>query len=394
MKRREFLAATTGVLVTIAGCTGDSGRTLPVDPTGAWRHHAHDPRNTSNADVSVPARGNLVWNAGDAHVAAPLVDDGTVYSVAETATALDAETGKQLWDSELPGTTKQTPALDDDNLIVATDQRLLALSRDDGTEQWSVPLPRPARRPVTLSTEPPLVTVPLAARRGKPGLLAYDTSTGDKVWEESTLAARMTAIEEKTVYTTGYKQDGNTGVVRGLSITDGTQLWEAELESPDTAPVVSDTGVLVADGGTLAIHDIDSGMRDRSLGTFGDRIGTVPAVADDTVYVTTQNRAIVAVSLNDESIRWRKDAGVVNDTGISVGRDAVVASVTNLHEYDLAGIAAFEREDGALRWEHPIEGFDAYPSTPPILAEESVFYTSNESSGVVALGDLPPSDKE
>jgi outer membrane protein assembly factor BamB len=394
VNRREFLAVSAGtVAASTAGCIGGSDRTLPDAPAGDWTHHAHDPRNTGAADVTVPPRGTPAWDRGDAGVATPLVDDGTVFSVAANATALDAETGERLWDVELPGEAERTPALDDDRLVVATDRRLLALARADGTERWSVELPRPARGAVTVAADGSIVTVPLAARRGAPGLVAYDAGTGDRLWDEATLSARATAVTDGTVYTTGYGEDGDTGVVRGLSATDGTRLWETALDAPDTPPVVADAGVLVGDGGTLAVHDPSDGTRRGSLGSFGDRIVAPPAVADGTAFVASGDGALVAVSVADGETLWRRETGVVVDTGVGVGRGAVVASVTNLQGDDLAGVAAFERSDGAVRWEHGIEGFDAYPSTPPALADGAVFYASNESSGVVALGDLPPSDE-
>lgn len=393
MDRREFLAASAGAAVVLAGCSSDSGRALPGDPSGDWTHRAHDARNTGSASVTVPARGTPAWDTGVGGTAAPLVEGGTVYAVASAATALDAETGEQLWRVDLPGRAEYAPALTDELLVVATDQRILGLGRGDGSEQWSVELPRPAGGPVTVAADPPLVTVPLVARRGAAGVLAYDSETGDRLWEASTLSARATAVDDGTMYTTGYKQDGNTGVVRGLSATDGERVWERDLDSPGPSPVVTDAGVVVADGGTLAVHAPSDGTRRRSLGDFGDRIETVPAVADGTAYVTSAERALVAVSVADGETLWRADAGVVADTGVSVGRDAVVASVTNLREYSLAGVAAFERSDGTVRWEHPVEGFDAFPTTPPVLAEGAAFYASNESSGVVALGDLPPTDE-
>jgi hypothetical protein len=93
--RRTFLAVSEGAAVAVAGCFGESGRALPSDPAGDWSHHAHDVQNTGAADVSVPERGNRAWDGGPASVAAPLVDDGVVFSVAETATALDATSGDQ-----------------------------------------------------------------------------------------------------------------------------------------------------------------------------------------------------------------------------------------------------------------------------------------------------------
>jgi hypothetical protein len=41
---------------------------------------------------------------------------------------------------------------------------------------------------------------------------------------------------------------------------------------------------------------------------------------------------------------------------------------------------------------HETQGFDAFLGTPLLLGARVVFYMSNESSGVVALGDLPPTD--
>jgi len=392
MNRREFLAVSTGAAVAVTGCLGDSGRSLPVDPTGDWTHHAHDAQNTGAADVTVPERGNRAWDAGAAHVAAPLVDDGTVFSVAESATALDATTGEQEWEVDLPGAAEQTPALNDSKLLVATDQQIVALEREDGGDLWSIDLPRPARQPVTVAADASLMTVPLAAQQGTPGLVAYDTETGDEVWTNGTLSPRATAIADGTVYATGYKQDGNTGVLRGLDVSDGSQLWEIELDSPDTPPVIADAGVLVGDGGTLAVYDPTDGTRQQSLGQFGERIEAPPAVAGETVFVTASDGTINAVSVANGDRLWRQNTGVVADTGISIGRETVVAAATNLPDASLAGIVAYKRSDGTARWEHAIEGFDAYPSTPPVLADEAVYYVSNESSGVVALGDLSPTD--
>lgn len=394
MERREFLAISAGAAVAVAGCLGESGRTLPVDPTGDWTHHAHDAWNTGAADVAVPDRGNRAWDAGAASVAAPLVDDGIVFSVSATATALDARSGDQMWEVDLPGVADRTPALADGQLHVATDEQLIALGREEGEELWSIDLPRPARRPVTVDTAASVVTVPLAAQQNVSGLIAYDVGTGDDMWTDETLAARTAAIADDVVYVTGYKQDGDTGVLRGLDVTDGTQLWERELDHPDTSPVVADAGLLVGDGGTLAVHDPSDGTRQRTLGQFGDRIEALPSVTADTAFVSSYEGDLIAVSIPDGERRWQRDAGVVVDTGVSVGRDAVVAAATNLPEANLAGIVAYERGDGAVRWEHAIKGFDAYPSTPPVLADQAVFYVSNDSSGVVALGDLPPADGE
>jgi outer membrane protein assembly factor BamB len=385
MQRRTFLAALTGSIGVLSGCLGDSGRALPEPPGGNWRQRARDAENTAAADATVPSRGTPAWEEGELGVADPVVDDGTVFCVGDVVTALDARTGDKTWEHELPGTAENAPALTDEAMLVAAAQHLLALDRADGAELWSTSLPRPADG--ALTADPPLVTVPLAPRRGETGLLAIDIGTGDRIWGDRTLAARSTAIGQHGVHVTGYKQDGNTGIIRGLAIDDGSELWTVELEHPDTAPVVADDVVLTCDDGTVAARDPADGTRLRELAAFDDRIEAPPATADGTAYLGTtfETRAI---STSDGSTIWQHDGGV--SAGISVGRDAVVVATEVLPEASAGGIAAFERSSGDIRWEHQIEGFDAIPTTAPVLADGAVFHGSNESDGVVVLGDLPP----
>jgi outer membrane protein assembly factor BamB len=230
------------------------------------------------------------------------------------------------------------------------------------------------------------------ARQESSGLVAVDAETGDRLWNHPTLAARTTAIDGDRAFTTGYRQDGETGILRALSVEDGSLLWETELAHPDTEPVVADGELLVTDEGALAVYDPEDGTRRRALGTFGDRISEPPAVADGIAFLGSQSQGIVAVSIADGSTVWRRSDSAYR--GLSVGTETLVTSGESLPESSLAGLAAFDRSDGTVRWEHQIEGFDAFPSTAPVLADGAVYYTSNASSGVVALGDVPGKDDE
>jgi len=372
-----------GSLAGLAGCSGDSARTLPSRPTGAWRQHAHDARNTGVADVVVPPRGTRAWDAGTAQLAAPLVDDGIVFAVSEAVSAMDAQTGDEQWRVELEGTADYTPGLVDDRLLVATESRVRALSRADGTERWSVSLPRPIDGALTVASDLPLL-VPIADT----GLLALDPETGERLWRAPMLGVNPAAVADGTVYVTGYKQDGNTAAVRGLAAADGTRQWEIELEAPDSPPVVGDGALLVAAGETLSVHDPTDGTRKRTLGPFDGRLQVPPAVTDGTAFVATDS-SLQAVSIADGSQVWRADLQVMTDTGVSAGRETVVAPVLDLPDAGGPGLTALARSDGTTRWEHSIDGFDAVVSTPPILADGAVFYVSTESAGVTALGDLP-----
>lgn len=61
---------------------------------------------------------------------------------------------------------------------------------------------------------------------------------------------------------------------------------------------------------------------------------------------------------------------------------------------NLAGLTVLNRSNRVVWWEHQIEGFNAFQSTAPVLADRMVYSTSNANSGVVALGDMPGNDEE
>lgn len=399
LSRRRALAAGAGALAALAGCAGWPGRSggarsLTTRPTGEWGHRAHDARNTATAAVTVPSRVAPAWDRGEAHTAAPLVSGGSVFSVGDGVTSLEGRTGELRWETDLGGSVQHAPALVDDHLILATDDptnpRIVALARDDGSEVWSTSLPAPVGGAVTATADPPLVTVPL----GSGGLRAFDSRTGDRLWQETTIGARQATVADGTVYVAGYRRDHDTGVLRAVAATDGSRVWETGLDHPDAPPVFANGDLVVADGGTLAVHDTADGARKRDLGTFGDWIDPPPAVADHTMYVPSTDGGLVAISVDDGSIDWRTDVRVTVGTGVTVGRDAIVAAATTLPGDSLPGIVALERSDGSPRWTHTIDGFDAAASTAPILADGAVFYASNESVGVVALGDLGRSETD
>lgn len=387
LSRREALVAGAGAVGVLAGCAGGPNRSLPDRPTGAWTHRAHDRRNTGSADISVPSRGTPAWDAGDAHVAAPVLSAGTVYSVASEATALDARDGSLRWSADLPGKADHAPALRGEALIVAAGDRLLALSRSTGDTVWSTPLGAIATGPVTASTDPSIVTVPVGDER----LQAIDPATGDRLWRTAIQVPRQAAIGDDRVYVVGFGPENGDdgGILRAVSPRDGSRAWAVSIEQQGVAPVLAAEGLLVGEGGLLALRDPADGTRRATLGQFGDRLGLPPAVADGTAYVTSEDGTLSAVSVPDGTVEWRADVDAFTDTGVTVGREAVVVPGHDIPGADLPGIVALERADGAVRWTHPIEGFDVVVSTPGVLADGAVFYASNESVGIVALGDLP-----
>lgn len=394
MRRRRFLAGVgTVAAAALAGCFGGPNRELPAAPSGTWRQHAADTANTAATAATVPPRGNPAWDEGDVHTAAPLALDDTVLAPGNRVELLDGRTGETRWETDLDESVDHTPAATNDRVVVPAVGRVVALSLEDGAELWSTPLARQPRGSVTVHADAGLVTVPVR----DVGLTAFDLASGENLWTEELIRASPAAVVEETdsslLCLTGYRPDDDTGVLRGLN-PDGTRQWSVTFDSPDTAPVVIEDGLLVSDDGTLTIHNPTDGSRKRTVGTFGDQVNERLAVADGITYVVSDYNDLIAVNLADGTEMWRADVSVIASAGPSVGAETVVVGARKLPEASLGGILALDRSDGSSRWGHEIEGFDIAVSAPPVVADGAVYYSSNESIGIVALGDLPPLETE
>jgi outer membrane protein assembly factor BamB len=401
--RRRVLTGAIGLgVATLAGCLGndEASRALPESPSGRWYQAGHDAGNTCVSDVTVPARGTLAWEGGTAGTIQPVAAGETVFSVGDNLTALDAQTGDQRWQRdpgiESPGASVAGPAVTDEHVLAGVKGRLVAFAREDGTEEWALPVDGRPSGSVTVGPETQLGVVPV--RRAGPGtdeLLAFDPSTGRRRWTASLVVppqAGSPAVTGDHVYGVGYTAE-DRAVIRGFDAATGKPVWEHTLDDPETPPVATPEAVFAGDDGRLRRFSHAGGdgrVVFDPTGESGDIRGV--AVAGATAFVLS-NSGLAAVSAADGTREWSLDAEP-RSGGICVGRETVVAPVSS-DEFDLDTawpcIAALDRATGAVRWYHPLDdAFDPVISTPPVIADGAVFYTGNTTSGVTALGDLPP----
>lgn len=359
----------------LAGCTGPN-RSLPDPPTGEWRQRAHDAGNTGAAEVAVPERVAPAWEAGEIHTAAPVIADGTVYTVDDSVTALDGRIGELHWETDLPGDARHAPALTADGLLVATDDsRLLSLTVSDGTERWNVRLPGRPDDALTVAGDD--VVVPCNAG----GTVAYATADGAERWRHPFRAAEQPAVGDETVYVTGFPAGRDAVELLALARADGTERWRHTLDELPATPTLAPGRLLVLDGDVLFALDPTSGEEIWSTRVGGGVLNAPPAVADGTIYAPGDG--VWALSLDDGTKQWHTEGTVTVDTGVAVGRNAVVTAFT-----DVPGVVALDRADGSTVWEQQIDGFDVSVTVPPAIADGAVFFTSNDHVGLVALGDL------
>jgi len=407
--RRRTLTTLIGVATTtLAGCFGDDieDRALPETPMGTWHQSAHDGANTSVSDVSIPPRGTVAWQNGEADTIAPVVAGDRLFSVDDKLRAFETQSGDQQWQADLgtddPGTGITVPAVTSEYVILGIEGLIVAFAREDGTEQWEIPIEGIPLGPVTVDSDSRIGVLPIE-RRDRDGavgeLLAFEFSTGDQQWTAPLRVSSSTvppAVFGEQVFGVGYTT-GETPILRAFSLTDGQPRWERELDEPETPPVVTESGVFLGDSGTLRQythsgdnlnHITDDSEDQRALDAI--------AVANETAFILSEN-GLSAVSLPDGDREWHFDATPRAD-GLCVGQDSIVAPVSS-DEFDLDTswpcIAAFSRSNGNVQWYYAVDdAFHPTINTSPVIADGAVFIITKPDSGVTALGDLPPQEEQ
>jgi alcohol dehydrogenase (cytochrome c) len=185
-----------------------SGRILHADAEpGNWLTYSGDLGGKRYSPLTEINRKNIShlnvkWAhqfANGSNEVSPIVTDGVMYVTGpNTAVALDARTGRDLWDWSRPippdyrpvgfGQTSRGPAVLDDKLFVATlDGWLVALDLKSGAERWS-------KRVLDYKLGYSMTMAPLAIEGkavvgvsgGEAGIRgfidAYDATSGKRAW--------------------------------------------------------------------------------------------------------------------------------------------------------------------------------------------------------------------
>ena len=405
MNRRTFLATTSIGTAALSGCLSalPSGRPdtpLPAVPEGKWTQHGADSANTFVSDGSAPPRGNLAWESAAFTRWKPVITDGTVYTTnfdpsnEGSAIALDAQDGSEQWRTVLEGDGDHGRALVNDLFVVAHSEELVALNRQNGDVVWRHSFEK--SKPTGSDYSPELVAVDeqsgIVVVPHRHGLEAIHAEDGESHWETTEVSQQQLtpAIHNETVYTVG-RIDGTDSLV-AFDLNDGTTHWTRALANPSTSadPVVTEYGVFVVDGNTLAIHNRQTGTRHSEIRLFEtDETSTTTVAVSGGIAFVANKAELLAVDIEEETTKWRHDDEVYAQ-GLSVGNETVVAMVdgseyvsTELRET----ITAFDRETGDVQWNYVLDGFHSV-TIPPILVDGAVFFATSSIGALAVLGDV------
>ncbi|HEY6362502.1 MAG TPA: PQQ-binding-like beta-propeller repeat protein [Vicinamibacterales bacterium] len=200
-------------------------------------------------------------------------------------------------------------------------------------QAWIVTLPSPTSAGGAMDAE--RIYVPLQSE----ALTALDRQTGAILWVRSIESAWPPVLHDGVVYLAASDE------LHALDPLTGESIWRVPLGRALAAPLVFDTGWLIAVGGT---GDVEAFRAADGQRLWTQSLGAAPrspAVAgdDDAIYFTLADGRVVSIDLRDGSSRWSQQLpGMLSEPAAAEGR-VFVGSTDNFF-YALAA------DTGDVEW--------------------------------------------
>lgn len=361
---------------------------------------AHYPQHVALPEKVVRAwTSSIGKGAGKGRVMlhAPVINSGRLFAsdTSGQVTALDAKTGKQLWQVELPLKEEDLAyvssglAVSGDLLFVTTaGGQVFALTASSGKKVWEVDLAVPLRAAPTVQGE----KVFIMSQDNR--MFALSALTGALQWTHSGIDETLgiMAASAPTASNGALIAPYSSGEMYVMRATDGRYIWHDTLSSPfaglDPESTVSSIAAppVVADGFIYAVG-MSGGLSAYAL-TNGQRFwkaniqtSQMPWVAGFQLFVVTDKGEMVALNRRDGGVRWVKS---LNDQ-LPKQDDKRLWSGPLLAGGRLIAVSS----DGYAVSINPADGsrvaatnLDVPSTLPPVVADSSLYFLGDDGDVV------------
>lgn len=265
-----------------------------------------------------PFRPIWGWDSGELMEFSPIVVDGTVYGINNSALlfALDADTGKRRWKKRVGRLSASSPAYSHGRLFAVTldPGQVLAFRPRDGKLIWRRPMPGRIESSPVVHNGRVIVGCECAT------VFALDAKSGKIVWQAPTAGAvkAAAAIHKNTVYVGDYG-----GQMNALDAGDGHVRW-----------TTGDLGV--------------------GLGRSG-RFYSTPAVAYGRVYAGNVDGRVYSFEASGGGIAWTHSTGDWVYGGVAVADPKGLPPAVFAGSFD-GNAYALNAQTGVELWRAPAGG--------------------------------------
>lgn len=373
--------------------TTDIGASVGPD---TWAQIRRTPDSSGSTPEAAPFPHHLRWTYRTSKplLAAPAVIEHHVYLTTGDgrAVALDRQTGQPVWEFHTGWLSSSTPAVAGDAVIVAIRPgRILSLDRHTGALRWETPLESPVlASPVVVNG-----TIYIGAADKK--LYALDAATGRQRWAFATQDWIVSAVayaddrvivasqdsrlhvvgaetgRRRLVYETGIGRHIGAGpAVQGDRVyfcSVGGRVWAIDWQATtyplERALLFWRTHLYL--WGMLAEAPVQKGSV--WVRRVGGDVRHTPAIAHDTVYVTTLQGKVVALDATTGNERWRTDLGVEISASPTVAGEAILIGTKS------GAVFGLEAQTGAVLWDFKTAGTI---TASPIVAGDTMYVASHD----------------
>ncbi|WP_276273029.1 PQQ-binding-like beta-propeller repeat protein [Haloarcula litorea] len=383
--RRTFLAGLgTAVAGSLAGCQSgfDPLADTALDETAATQFR-QGLLNRGYTDRSIPAavekRWSLPTNRGD-HTAAKgspvLAPTGDLLVADDTgrirALSTDGEVRWATTFTDAGRGSHGTPAVANGTAYIgAYDGAVSAIDVETGRRRWRTELGDAIGASPTYYNGVLYVAVEHAAPSGS--VAAVDAATGSVQWRDT----RPTNHPHSTVALD--REHGvllfgsNDGRVYAWTFPGLERAWTYDTGDDVKAPVAVDDGVAVVPSWaeTITAVDVTDGSMRWEFETGADAM-CAPAVHDGTVYVGSHDDHLYALDRDTGEEQWRFETGGWLIGSVVATPDHVLVGSYDTHLY------AVDRATGDLAWAVENRG---HVSSAPLVTADAIYYTERAVDG-------------
>ncbi|MBS1879880.1 MAG: PQQ-binding-like beta-propeller repeat protein [Actinobacteria bacterium] len=294
----------------------------PSKPTTVnWPMFGLNPARTKYLPASgIKPPYRLVWHYAGRPLLEfpPIYANGRLYAVDNSgnAFALDAETGKVLWERRIGHLNASSPAYSHERLYIVNlvPGHIVKLDAKTGKLLWKRSLPgRAESSPLVLGD-----TVYFGCENGQ--LFALSTSTGKVRWA-TTLGG---PVKSAPAYRHGVLYVGDYGgYMNAVRASDGKLLWQ-------------------------------SGSLGPGFGGSGEFYST-PAVAYGRVYAGNNDGRVYSYDQSDGALAWTHSTGNWVYSGVAVASTPSLPPTVYVGSFD-GNLYALNAQNGETRWQVPAGG--------------------------------------
>jgi outer membrane protein assembly factor BamB len=245
-------------------------------------------------------------------------DGGRIYAATGfgLVVALDAKSGKKLWEKSLGSPLRASPTAAGERLFVITKEgQVYCLSGSDGAELWTFQ-GQTERASILVNTSPAVDGDTVVVPYPTGDVVALRVSNGQPVWSESLARTRtassLTAMSDaaRPAITGGVVYAvGHAGRMVATSQKSGERLWSLTVASIQPPWVAGDSVFVVDTGGQVMAVTRNDGKIQWASKLSGGGTWSGPVLAGNRLWLTSSKGQLASVEANSGKVASTQELG-------------------------------------------------------------------------------------